>query len=161
MAAGDIIYAADSYKPIVRLTQQTAQTGNASAATVTLTFGTSSEVIDTDNFHSESTNNSRVTPTKAGYYRVVVKGVVAFSTTITGINVAILKNGAVVNRSGNHKPNTTNINAGAWLESWHTANGSTDYFEAAVSCTTSSGTWDTNAVSASQSELLVEYMRPL
>lgn len=151
-----------SGRGLTRLVQQAAQTGNASAASLVLTFGTGSTDFDLGNWHDEATNNTRVTPTVAGYYRIIVKPVIAFNGAITGINTFVRKNGAVIERTGNHRPNTTGINAGGiMLETWATANGSTDYFEGGVTCTTSSGTWDTNGVAGSLSVLQVEFMRPL
>jgi hypothetical protein len=56
-------------KPVVRLVAQSSQSA-ASNTTVQVQFGTSSEIIDNYNFHSEVTNNTRVTPSVAGYYKV-------------------------------------------------------------------------------------------
>lgn len=170
VSAGDETFAADfndledktSSRPICRLAQQTGQTGNATGTTLTLTFGTGSETVDTDGMHSESVNNTRITPVKPGWYRVVVQPILAFNANITGCHSAALKNGVVQQRSGNHRPNNTSINAGAMpLEVWMTANGTTDYFEAAVQAATSSGTWDTNAAAGSQSTFMVEFLRDL
>ena len=170
VSGGAVVYASDintiegktSDKPICRLSQQAAQTGNASGATLTLSFGSGSEVVDTDGFHDETTNNTRITPNKPGWYRVIVQPILAFNANLTSVNSAVIKNGSVVQRSGNHRPNTSAVNcAGMTLESWHTANGTTDYFEGGVTAVTSSGTWDTNAVAASTSTFSVEFMRDL
>jgi hypothetical protein len=148
--------------PLTRLVQQTSQTGLASGATVSLTFGVGSEVIDSNNFHDTSVNNTRVTPNRPGWYRVVVKGVAEFNSAIISQNVAVLKNGSVTDRSGNHRPNTQNINSGTILESWVDCNGSTDYIEGGMSCaTTGAVTWNTNAAAATQSTLTVEWVRDL
>jgi hypothetical protein len=148
--------------PLTRLVQQASQTGLASGATVSLTFGAGSEVIDSDNFHDTSVNNTRVTPNRPGWYRVVVKGVAEFNSAIISQNVAVLKNGSVTDRSGNHRPNAQNINSGTILESWVDCNGSTDYIEGAMSCaTTGAVTWNTNAAAATQSTLTVEWVRDL
>lgn len=148
--------------PICKLVQQASQTALVSAADTVLTFGTSSEEIDTHNFHDESTNNTRVTPSTAGYYRLMVTGTYQFSTTITAAHCFVRKNGTVVERTGNTKPNgTNNINTTAGvLYTVLTANGSTDYFEAGVNFT-GTANQATNATAGSQSRFLVEFMRPL
>jgi hypothetical protein len=172
VAAGDIVYASDvqtvkdytTGRPLVRLIQQTSQTGNASGGNLVLTFGAGSEDIDTHGYHDEVTNNTRVTPLIAGYYRIVVKPVLAASTTITSVNAYVRKNGSAIERSGNHKPSATsatNTAGGIALEAWLTANGTTDYFEGGVTALTSAGTWDTNGTAGSTSTLQVEFMRPL
>lgn len=56
-------------KNMVRLIQATQQNLTSAAETV-ITFGTGSTVWDTGDFHSETSNNSRVIPNVAGYYRV-------------------------------------------------------------------------------------------
>lgn len=148
--------------PICKLIQQTSQTGLTSASDTVLTFGASSEEIDTAGFHDETTNNSRVTPNKAGYYGLTVVGAFAFSTTITAAHCFFRKNGSVVERSCNVKPNgTNNINTSAgMLYTVLTANGSTDYFEAGVNFT-GTANQSTNAASGSQSRFLVQFLRPL
>lgn len=148
-------------KPIARAVQQAAQTGLTSGATVSLTFGTGSNVVVSGINHSESVNNTRFVPQRAGWYRVVVKGAVAFGTNHQTLNAAVLKNGTVVDRSGNHKPNASDTNAGVHLETWVTCNGTTDYVEAALSMATSTGTWATNVTTNTQSAIMVEFMRDL
>lgn len=165
MAAGDKAFwddVADAiFRPLVRLVQQAAQTGLASGANTVLTFGAGSEDIDTHNWHDTAVNNTRVTPTKAGYYKVTVMPVFAFSTTITSLNSFIRKNGSIVQRSGNVKPASTNVNTGApQLSMILTANGTTDFFEGGVTFAGSANN-DTNAVAGAASTFEVEYLRPL
>lgn len=76
MAAGDPVKATDlsslavssSTRPLVRLLQQVAQ--SIATTNTALTFSSGSEDIDTHGFHDVTTNNSRITPTIAGYYQV-------------------------------------------------------------------------------------------
>lgn len=148
--------------PLTRLAQQVSQTGIASGATAVLTFGPGSEIVDTDNYHSETVNNTRVTPTRPGWYRVVVKVVAEFNSAIISQNAAVLKNGSVIDRSGNHRPNTSNVNSGTILETWVDCNGSTDYIEGAISCaTTGAVTWNTNVSANTLNTLTVEWVRDL
>lgn len=153
--------AAPLTRPLVRLEQKTAQTGLATGDHV-LTFGTGSEAVDTHSFHSESVNTSRVTPDKPGWYRVDVKPIMAFSTTISYISSFVRKNGAVYERTGNLKPTTSNaVNTGGpRLSSMVPANGSSDYFEVGVSFTASANQ-ATNDTAGSQSVMQVEYLGPL
>lgn len=168
MAAGDKALwsdVADAINPpITKLVQQVAgqQTALATGADTVLTFGAGSEEIDTHNYHDTVTNNSRVTPTKAGYYEIEIRPIYAFSTTITAVGTFVRKNGAVVERSGNQKPNgTNNVNTAApTLETVLACNGTGDYFEAG---TTFTGTANqaTNNVAGSLSVFIVRYLRPL
>lgn len=143
MAAGDKIFYADSasiiagstQKAMVRLVQQTTgnQTALVSGADTVLLFGAGSEDIDTNNYHDVTTNTSRVTPTVAGYYRCEVKGVYAFSGTITSCNTSVRKNGGTWDRTGNAKPGTTGVNCGTPpLSVPIFLNGSGDYVEAVL-----------------------------
>jgi hypothetical protein len=167
VAAGDPVESADittitdytTGKPLVRMIQATAQTGLLTGVDTILTFTT--EDIDTHGFHDPVTNNTRITPSVAGYYRIDVKPVYAFSTTITSMNTFFRKNGSVVERSGNMKPASTNVNqANTPLTAISSANGSTDYFEGGTNFT-GSANQATNGVVGSQSTIQVEFIRPL
>lgn len=118
-------------RPLVRLIQQAAQS-IATTTDTALTFGAGSEDIDTHGFHDTSTNNTRITPTVAGYYQLY--GVVWWGNAdnITSYHAGIGKNGSVAARQRTLMPatllpaaTTRSINAAAILS----ANGTTDYFE--------------------------------
>jgi hypothetical protein len=98
LAAGQIaldedlleIEKASSQKPIVRVVQSVVQSLAHNTATA-ITF--SSETIDTDGFFNAGTSPTRVTPKRAGYYRV--QGAVIFASNIAFTNMSawIRKNG--------------------------------------------------------------------
>lgn len=69
-------------KPIGRVTQSVAQS-LADATFTAITFTT--QEYDTHDFHSTSSNTSRITPTLAGYYRFT--GTVSFEGTATPVAV--------------------------------------------------------------------------
>lgn len=148
--------------PICKLIQQVAQTGLLTGSDTVLTFGSGSEDIDTHNFHDSIGAPTRVTPNIPGYYGLTVKPVLAFNTTTTALGSFFRKNGTIVERSGNTKPNATNNvnvtpgNATTILP----ANGSTDYFEGGVSFTATANQ-ATNVVAGSESQFIVQYIRPL
>ena len=168
--AGGTVFAVDTTtiaakttgRLVCKLVQQVAgqQTALTTATDIVLTFGASSEEIDTHNAHDTTTNNSRITPTVAGIYRVDIKPILAFSTTITSIGTALRKNGTVVERTGNHKPNATaNVNIGAPQFSTMIAmNGTTDYLEAVVFFVASANQ-ATNNVAGSTCTFTVTYER--
>lgn len=118
--------------PTGRLVQTVAQTGIADNTTTAVTFTT--EDLDTEGFHSTSSNTSRVTPTVAGWYRVY--GSVAFGGQDDWqfLEVFLRKNGStgippafrITPYSGANPLNTTQVvGCTALIE----CNGSTDYFE--------------------------------
>jgi hypothetical protein len=147
-------------RPLVRLVAAATQslTNNTSTA---IQFGTGSTSIDTHGYHSEVTNNSRVTPLVAGYYRAY--GVVAYGarTDYTSLQSVIRFNGT--DQAGNQRegPNATSSPRGVPAEGEFLCNGSTDYLElgglqvngaAAAQVTTSSG--------STTSYFEVEFVRP-
>lgn len=101
---GDVIFAADlnyifdrtADKPVCILTQAAAQ-AIADNTETAITFGSGSETLDTSSMHSTSTNNTRVTPTMAGWYRCVGTFFVPAGANNDYITVgaAIRKNGTV------------------------------------------------------------------
>lgn len=156
--------------PIGRLVAQAAQT-LADNTQVALTFGTSSEVYDTHNFHSESTNNSRVTPTVAGYYRVY--GTVFMTSLANGttLDLNVRTNGAnnlapgprLGGAAGHSVAGGAFSTAQAWsisVTALVSMNGSTDYFEL-MARQNSDASDDTNASSQFSSVLEWEFIRPL
>lgn len=156
-------------KPVCRLVAQSSQSA-ASNTTVAVTFGTSSEIIDTHNFHSESTNNSRITPNVAGYYRVT--GHAAFgarddyrvtdsylrlngSTTVPG------SSGRVNYPTFSGTNSTTSSQVMTHSEAIINFNGSTDYVEL-MAVQTNVAAANPNLVVSNQfaSVLEVEYIGP-
>lgn len=168
-AAGDPVRATDddtitqssSAKPLVRLIQQVAQS-LVSGANTALTFSAGSEDIDTDGWHDTVTNNSRVTPTVAGYYRVTAAVNFVASTTTVGMQALTAKNGSVQSPSSRARPNASSLVAGAQADALLSANGTTDYFEA-FGWQSDSGAAArlTNITAAASSTLEVEFLRPL
>jgi hypothetical protein len=107
------------------------------------------EDIDTDGWHDNVTNNSRLTPNVPGYYRVWGNLYWAFNTTMSYSDVYIAKNGTVVARAGNLQfPSTGQNNVskfGGNITHTLQMNGSSDYVQlgafhqSGVSQTTNAG----------------------
>jgi hypothetical protein len=165
MPAGDNAYWSDVAntinKPLVRLIQQVAQS-MADNTVAALTFGAGSEDIDTHGFHDTVTNNTRITPTVAGYYTARGTMWIALATTTASIEGRINKNGAVweINRN---KPDTANaIGGSVTVESLVSMNGSTDYVEFAGMQDDTGGTARLTSVSVGfASTFVLKYERPL
>jgi hypothetical protein len=117
-------------KPIGRLVQATAQS-LADATRVAVTFGTGSTVFDTHSFHSESTNNTRITPTKAGYYRFSGTGFWAAQTTPVATDVSFRTNGTTAVPSAWRGSGGTAAGSG-FTQIELLMNGSTDYVELTI-----------------------------
>jgi hypothetical protein len=166
VGAGDNAYWSDVSttieKPLVRLIQQSAQS-LPSATNTALTFGTSSEDIDTHGFHSTSSNTSRVTPTVAGYYRCRAHlHMASGANNLTQLVVGIGKNGTRVDPHTVYRPDPSTAATGAASEAIVSCNGSTDYIEAIVNQQNSGSTSrDTGSATPFRSTLEVEYIRPL
>lgn len=121
--------------PLVRLVQPS--TGSPQSlphnTSTALQFGTGSTVYDTHNFHDESTNNTRITPTVAGYYEV--NGIVFFNsrTDYTLLYASIGLNGSEWGTGPRLIKASTATGSAA--QSQHITplevlmNGSTDYLE--------------------------------
>lgn len=112
-------------RPVVRLVQTVVQSIPDNVATP-LTFTT--EEIDTNNFHDTVTNNTRITPNVAGYYRFYGAYFTAAPTTLVFQAAYFRKNG-----TGSVAPGPR-VNSGTLAQSvTPTAlifcNGSTDYVE--------------------------------
>lgn len=147
-------------KPLVRLIATATQnlTDNTDTA---ITFGTSSTIIDTHSYHSETVNTSRVTPLIAGYYRVY--GLVAYSaqTTYVSLQSVIRFNG--VDQAGNQRsgPNASLSPRGVPAEGTFLCNGSTDYLELSGLQDDSGGTTRATVASGSTTSYFeVEFVRP-
>lgn len=167
--AGDPVFASDinaainasSAKPLVRLIQ--AATQSLSNTTLTaLTFGASSEDVDTHGFHDTGSNTSRVTPTVAGWYRISVTVVFGTTTAVSAIRAMVGKNGVAVPSLTSNKPvAATSAPITASANALQQANGSTDYFEA-LALQTSGGSLSTSvAANGLVSTLEVEFVRGL
>lgn len=167
VAAGDPTYASDINqilnKPICRLIQAAAQS-IAHASDVPVQFGVGSEDIDTHGFHDESTNNTRITPTVAGYYRVDGVASMSANTDYLGIQAGLRKNGAAVPSLQRVQKTTGTASATQTQGAYAilSANGSTDYFELQIQHTnTAAAARNTNPTAAQASTFEVEWLRPL
>lgn len=165
IAVADVLalQAASTLKPVVKLVQQPAsnQTGLTSGSDTILTFGTSSEEIDTHNWHDVAVNNTRITIGTGwgGVYRIDIKPIMLFSTTITSINSCLRKNGANYERSGNTKPNATaNVNTAATPLSTTVTLAAGDYIEAVVTFVAGANQ-ATNSSAGSTCTFQLEFLR--
>jgi hypothetical protein len=147
-------------RPIVRLIQMSAQ-GFTSSSAAALTFGASSEDADSHNYHDTVTNNSRVTPTKAGWYTCRVTASFGTpSSAFTQIAVAPAKNGTRVDGQVVSRPDAANIaGAGAQSTALIYCNGIGDYVEGYVQ-QNSSGSQNTNTTATLRSTFEVLFERP-
>ncbi len=149
-----------TYFPVTQLEQQAAQTVS-NATDTAVTFGTSSETFDDENWHDTATNNTRITPTIAGRYRAHFHGTwVGVSPEVIILTYSyIRKNGTtVVSRSGGLKPYTGSTSAPMIpsVETYVDMNGTTDYLEAIIEHTsTGAGTRDTNNSSTGRCTFIV------
>jgi hypothetical protein len=143
-------------KPIGKAVQGTSQTLADNTFTA-ITLGT--EDFDTHNFHSTSSNTSRVTPTVAGYYRF--SGTVSFEsqTTGVGIDVHFRKNGTTELTPTVRIPGTSTI-AAQQVTVLIPCNGSTDYVEL-MARQDSAGSDNTQVSLPITSVVEWEYSRPL
>lgn len=148
-------------RPLVRLVATATQnlTNNTSTA---ITFTTSSTIIDTHAYHSETVNTSRVTPLIAGYYRA--QGAVAFGarTDYTTLQSLIKFNGT--DQSGNRRsgPNTAASQPRSEdAEGLFLCNGTTDYLElAGLQVNVATATQATSSSGTTTSYFEVEFVRP-
>lgn len=162
MAAGDKAFwsdIADAIRPpCVRLIQQLSQS-LTSGANAAITFGAGSEDIDTHNYHDTAANTSRITPLKAGRYRVVGTVNMAASTTITILTAFIGKNGVAVQPFLRTKPGAANTTCAVLVSAVVEMNGTTDYVELYGNQTTSGATAvSTQASGGVNSVLELEYI---
>lgn len=117
-------------KGCTRLIQQSAQS-LADATDTALTFGAGSEDVDTGGWHDEVTNNTRITPTVAGYYLFTGMLWVPAAADYLSLQVNIRKNGATALASASrHGPNATSSSRSIQVVTdLVLMNGSTDYVE--------------------------------
>lgn len=156
-------------KPICKIVQQSTQS-MASNATNAITFGTSSEAIDTHNFHSEVTNNTRITPNVAGYYRVTGKVAFGARADFRVVDCWLRMNGSTTIPGSSGRNNystysgtngTTSSQVMVQCESILSFNGSTDYVEM-LGVQTNVAAADPSTIVSGQfaSVLEVEYIGP-
>jgi hypothetical protein len=116
------------FKPVGRIHQATAQSSLADNAIFAVTFDASD--IDTHSFHSNSTNNSRVTPNVAGYYKF--NGVICFSaqSDYVALDAFFRLNGSNnIQGATRITPSTTATTVAIPVSTIQNMNGSTDYIE--------------------------------
>ncbi len=118
--------------PVCKLVQQVAQ--NLTSATDTpLTFGSGSTSIDPDAMHSETVNNTRITPTVSGIYEVSATAIAiapGAAITYTLLVASIYFNGAATAcRKRTAGPAAANTSASVDVYTRLEFNGSTDYVE--------------------------------
>ncbi|KUL22359.1 hypothetical protein [Actinoplanes awajinensis] len=169
MSAGDKAFWSDVantiYVPICRLIQTTAQSAAfTNNADVLITFGTSSELFDTHGWHSETTNNSRITPNIAGIYEAVGAVYWAARADYTTLQASIKKNGSTTLETPHRVgPNATNTVRSVHHSPVEIAmNGTTDYLELyGLQTNTAAAAASTFVNATSTSFFRVKYLRPL
>lgn len=120
---GSVLTAAElnAFTPMTCLSKAAAQSIPGAGAATEITFTT--EDIDVLNWHSNTTNTARITPTIAGWYHVVACG--SFDVSLTSrIIIAIHKNTTEYVKAdwvGGNDANGRSIDAYIYM------NGSTDY----------------------------------
>lgn len=132
----DSISAGSNLKPAGRMVQTVAQTGVANNTIVAASFTT--EELDTDNFHNTVTNNTRVTPNKAGWYRF--SGAISFAgqTDYTAVESLLRFNGSSgLPPASRITPNATATTIVLPVSALVLFNGSTDYIEICFRCSRS------------------------
>ena len=92
--AGQVLTAAElnQFNNVTALYLATAQGVVTSTATAAI-FGSGSEVVDVSGWHSETTNNTRITPNKAGIYLVEGGGLLNHSGASVNFECSLRKNG--------------------------------------------------------------------
>lgn len=130
---GDEVTAAKlNSRPYCHVIQSTSQniTTFGTGGWQAITFN--AEITDPYSFHNNSTNNSRITPTIAGFYDVIAMAALAGNTT-GDRGVQIRKNGAVVSGAPYHSisslKTTSTFASTPWGFGTLSMNGTTDYME--------------------------------
>ena len=130
-SAGEIngIIGGSTKKPVVRLVASGTQSIPHNVSTpVAFTV----EDWDTANFHDTVTNNTRITPNKAGYYRLTASLMMGGRSDWTYIQAGINKNGVAVAPHNRVGPNANSTVRSVDVNVTQQANGTTDYFELSV-----------------------------
>jgi hypothetical protein len=115
-------------KPIVKLVQQSPQLFPDNTDQL-VTFTGSAEIVDTHGFHNPAVNDSRITPSKPGWYTFRGTFVVPALATYASLQVSIRKNGSAVPPTVREGPNATSSQRAFQVVTLEQANGTTDYFE--------------------------------
>lgn len=149
-------------KALVRLVQQVSQSLLHNTDTPIL-FAAGSEEFDTHNFHNTGANTSRITPTKAGYYRITGTVIITANTSLILLVATIAINGTVVPPRVRQKTDTASNSAAATqVTVTQPCNGTTDYIELfGLQQNNGSTALSTNVGGSFASVLEVEYLRPL
>lgn len=151
-------------RPSIRLIQQAGQAlASGTATAITFAAGSHDAVVgDSSLWHDVAVNNTRVTPTKAGYY--TVKGTVSMAvgaTNYTQLAASVGYNGTRIPPQNITRPSASTAAFSNYTELSNVAiNGTTDYFEL-YGTQTSGGSNNTNAAANFQSVLEVIFDRPL
>lgn len=115
-------------KPVGRIRQSAAQSGMVDSTVTAITFDT--EDYDTAGQHSTSSNTSRITPNRAGYYRF--KGVICWAgqTDYVGTDAFFRLNGSTLLPGASRAtPPASGTTFAQAVEVLYPMNGSTDYME--------------------------------
>lgn len=151
-------------KPLVRLVQQAAQS-LASDTDTAITFGASSEDVDTHGFHDTGSNTSRITPSVAGWYRLSGTVWLTATTDVISFYASIGKNGTIVasrNRLVLPSTATASVARSHAVNVMQQANGSTDYFELfGRQLKAAAAALNTNVSGSFSCSLECEFLRPL
>lgn len=155
----DTIELATTSKPIGRIYQSVAQTGIADSTLTAVTFD--AEEWDTHNFHSTSVNTSRVTPTKAGKYKVTGSVCFASASNYLYIEARLRKLGSAYANGPTRILAPVSQTCCIQVTAQMQMNGSTDYFELVLQHSrTGAATTNTGVVAPLCSTLEWEYLRP-
>ncbi|GAA0494702.1 hypothetical protein Ade02nite_19870 [Paractinoplanes deccanensis] len=158
------LQAATTQRPLVRLQQMAAQSLASNTATA-ITFGASSEEIDTHGFHDTASNTSRITPTLAGYYRFTGTVWYAADTDVISYFAMLAKNGSIFaprNEIVLPSTATSSLPRSANVTAIQAANGTSDYFELlGQQLQAAAGSLNTNIGGSLSSLFECEYLRPL
>jgi hypothetical protein len=154
--------------PVVKLVQTVAQTLPHNTGTA-ITFTT--ETIDTNGSFNTGGSTTRVTPTKAGIYRLRGSISMASSTTYTVVQAYFRLNGSTAIAPGGRlgglamqtapASGPSGVTGTVFTECLAALNGTTDYIELlGQQANTGTSAQNTNVSSPNSSVLELEYVRP-
>lgn len=150
-------------KPICQLVQQTAQTGWTSGTLTDVTFGTGSEIIDTDGAHNESSNTARIViGVKLGWWAVQGLYCPPGNGNTTLLRALIAKNGSALTGSlqGNSYASNSGFFGLATRNFLVEATSATDYITLQGYQTASAGTIGTAINTYIACSLTATWVRP-
>jgi hypothetical protein len=169
VSAGGRIYASTintiaqsaNEKPVCRVTAGATQ-NLANNTVVPLAF--SAEEIDTHNIHDITTNNSRITPTVAGYYEFSGACFFPSKSDWTNVNIFVRTNGTNAWVS-NARLGTPAVTGGSWSLNLQPIiilmNGTTDYAELCAQQSNTAATTVATTNGGGQSNLFTAtFVRP-